>query len=167
MPRPTQALAPAPGSHLRRRPSPAAGAILALATAAACVRDKGEVELNWTVVDAAGRSIFPAGELDDICGGNVGGDKFGDLCGFIGRTTADGPRRPYRLRAQLACASRIAPRPARPTSPARSTSSPTAARPPEGSPSSPPARRSPTTSRSRWSPSSTTNASASSAPPAP
>lgn len=101
VPRPTQALAPAPGSHLLRRPSPAAGAILALATAAACVRDKGEVELNWTVVDAAGRSIFPAGELDDICGANVGGDKFGDLCGFIGRTTADGPRRPYRLRTQL------------------------------------------------------------------
>ncbi|PCC74539.1 hypothetical protein SAMN02745121_06904 [Nannocystis exedens] len=99
MPRPAQALAPAPASPLRRRPSPAAGAILALSAATACVRDKGEVELNWTVVDAAGRSIFPAGELGDVC--NLDADKFDDLCGFIGSTTPDGPRRPYRLRTQL------------------------------------------------------------------
>ncbi|MDC0718805.1 hypothetical protein [Nannocystis bainbridge] len=101
MPRPAHALAPAPASPLRRRPSPAVGAILALVTIAACVRDKGEVELNWTVVDAAGRSIFPAGELDDIDNCDADAARFGDLCGFIGRVTADGPRKPYQLHAQL------------------------------------------------------------------
>ncbi|WAS90170.1 hypothetical protein [Nannocystis punicea] len=101
MPRPAHALAPAPASHLRRRPSLAAGATLALVTAAACVRDQGEVELNWTVVDAAGRSIFPAGELDEIAGCNADAPKFDDLCGFIGRTTPDGPRRRYQLHTQL------------------------------------------------------------------
>lgn len=102
VPRPAaHALAPAPASRLRRRPRSAAGATFALAATLACVRDQGEVELNWIVVDAAGRSIFPAGELKKIEGCNADADRFDDLCGFIGRTTPDGPRRRYSLHAQM------------------------------------------------------------------
>lgn len=62
--------------------------LVTAALALGCEHTAGEVELNWSVVDAAGRSMFPSGD-------------FGDLCAFTGRTTVDGPRRPYSLRAQL------------------------------------------------------------------
>ena len=34
---------------------------------AACVHDEGEVELNWTIVDRAGTTVFPSGLLSDTC----------------------------------------------------------------------------------------------------
>lgn len=82
-------LAPAP----RAAPPPridrrAALGLACLLLPAACDGSSGEVELNWTVVDAAGSAVFPAGDFDD-------------LCEFIGRTAPDGERRPYSLRAQL------------------------------------------------------------------
>lgn len=55
---------------------------------AGCEGSRGEVEINWSVVDAAGRQGFPEGDLDD-------------LCGFVGRAAADGPQRPYSLHVQL------------------------------------------------------------------
>lgn len=82
MPRPASGPRPA---ALRRSTLALAAA---LAAAPGCESSAGEVELNWTVVDAAGRDVFPSGE-------------FGDLCEFIGRTAPEGPRRPYSLRAQL------------------------------------------------------------------
>lgn len=72
---------------LRRPGSPAPLVALALLLPA-CERTLGEVELNWTVVDAAGRDVFPVGPFDD-------------LCSFTGRTAADGERRPYRLGVRL------------------------------------------------------------------
>jgi hypothetical protein len=33
----------------------------------ACQQGRGEVELNWTIVDRAGAQVFPSGELDDTC----------------------------------------------------------------------------------------------------
>lgn len=80
-------LGPAP--HPRRPAlAPARAAALALAVTAACDRTHGEVELNWTVVDAAGSAVFPAGALDD-------------LCRFTGRTTEAGERVDYGLRVEL------------------------------------------------------------------
>lgn len=78
---PRSALAPA------RRP--AGAALLALLPAlATCDRSNGQVELNWTVVDAAGSAVFPFGGLRD-------------LCRFTGRTEAGGDRRPYGLHVEL------------------------------------------------------------------
>ncbi len=78
--RPARAGSPAlPAARLA-----ALSAVLALA----CDRTEGEVELNWTVVDAGGRDVFPVGPFDD-------------LCSFIGRTAADGERRPYSLNVRL------------------------------------------------------------------
>lgn len=72
----------------RRRRGRSLGLGLGLLLAPACENTAGEVELNWTVVDAAGQAMFPAGD-------------FGDLCEFIGRAVPGGERRPYSLRAQL------------------------------------------------------------------
>ncbi len=40
-------------------------AVIAVATA--CVHDEGEVEINWTIVDRAGTTVFPSGQLGDTC----------------------------------------------------------------------------------------------------
>lgn len=71
-----------------RAGSPTLAPLLLAALAAACERSHGEVELNWTVVDAGGRDVFPVGPFDD-------------LCSFIGRTAEDGARRPYSLNVRL------------------------------------------------------------------
>ena len=34
---------------------------------AACQQDRGEVEIDWTLVDRAGAQIFPSGALEDTC----------------------------------------------------------------------------------------------------
>jgi hypothetical protein len=54
----------------------------------ACNGSRGQVEINWSVVDAAGRQGFPEGDLDD-------------LCRFTGRTAEGGERRPYSLHVRL------------------------------------------------------------------
>jgi hypothetical protein len=54
----------------------------------ACDGSRGQVELNWSVVDAAGRQGFPEGDL-------------ADLCSFTGRTAEGGERRPYSLHVRL------------------------------------------------------------------
>ena len=41
--------------------------LVALASALACDRDHGEIELNWTLVDRAGTQIAPFGALGDTC----------------------------------------------------------------------------------------------------
>lgn len=33
----------------------------------ACQQDRGEVEIDWTLVDRAGAQIFPSGALEDTC----------------------------------------------------------------------------------------------------
>lgn len=66
---------------------PAAALVFGLLLAA-CDGSRGEVEINWSVVDAAGRQGFPEGDLDD-------------LCNFVGRTDEAGERRPYSLNVRL------------------------------------------------------------------
>lgn len=62
---------------------------LALSLAAACVHDRGEIELNWTIVDLAGDQVFPFGFL-------------GDTCGFSGKLAeADAAARDYALQVRL------------------------------------------------------------------
>jgi hypothetical protein len=53
---------------------------------AACVRDQAIVELAWSFVDRDGASIFPSGELSDLC----------DLRGELG-----GQERSYALHLEL------------------------------------------------------------------
>jgi hypothetical protein len=40
---------------------------MAAALLAACQQDRGEVEIDWTLVDRAGSQIFPSGALEDTC----------------------------------------------------------------------------------------------------
>jgi hypothetical protein len=44
-----------------------AAVLVALAGLAACQGDRGEVEIDWTLVDRAGTQVFPSGSLDDTC----------------------------------------------------------------------------------------------------
>ncbi|HEY8379535.1 MAG TPA: hypothetical protein VIK91_23745, partial [Nannocystis sp.] len=88
MPVPGPALAPARRAASRRGGDRLLALALALAALPACDGSSGQVELNWTVVDAAGRAVFPSGELSH-------------LCDFTGRTVPEGERRPYSLQAQL------------------------------------------------------------------
>ncbi len=81
---PRHALAP----DRPRRHAPRVALGIALAGGFCCDRTHGEIELNWTVVDAAGASVFPTRDLDD-------------LCGFTGRMVAEGPRARYALHVQL------------------------------------------------------------------
>lgn len=37
------------------------------AALSACQQDRGEVEIDWTLVDRAGAQVFPSGALDDTC----------------------------------------------------------------------------------------------------
>ncbi len=37
------------------------------AASTACQQDRGEVEIDWTLVDRAGATVFPSGALDDTC----------------------------------------------------------------------------------------------------
>lgn len=62
-------------------------ALLSLA-AAACERTRGEVEVNWTIVDRAGGQVFPSGRL-------------GDTCEFTGVLPDGGDARRYALEVQL------------------------------------------------------------------
>lgn len=72
--------------HALRLALARAAALLGLV--AACDGSRGQVELNWSVVDAAAEPMFPQGPL-------------ADLCGFVGRTAEGGPQRGYDLRVQL------------------------------------------------------------------
>ena len=57
--------------------------------ALACVHDRGEIELNWTIVDLAGDQVFPFGFL-------------GDTCDFSGKLAeADAAARGYALQVRL------------------------------------------------------------------
>lgn len=61
---------------------------LALGLAAACVHDRGEIELNWTIVDRGGTQVFPFGFL-------------GDTCEFRGKFAEAEAPRDYDLQVQL------------------------------------------------------------------
>lgn len=41
--------------------------LLAALAAGGCERDRGEVEVNWTIVDRSGSQVFPSGRLGDTC----------------------------------------------------------------------------------------------------
>lgn len=60
-----------PRRHALRSPPPGLGARLAftlgLAATTACQGDRGEVELNWTLIDRAGGQVFPSGAIDGTC----------------------------------------------------------------------------------------------------
>lgn len=47
--------------------TPALPAAAALCLLAACEHTRGEIEINWTIVDRAGTQVFPSGELADLC----------------------------------------------------------------------------------------------------
>lgn len=51
-------------------------AVLAPAGPAACDREHGQIELNWSIVDRAGTQVAPFGVLDDTC--NFSGTLPGD-----------------------------------------------------------------------------------------
>jgi hypothetical protein len=40
---------------------------LAFGLLSACEHTKGQVEINWTIVDRAGTQVFPSGEISDLC----------------------------------------------------------------------------------------------------
>lgn len=42
-------------------------ALFTLTSPAACQGDRGEVEIDWTLVDRAGTQVFPSGAVDDTC----------------------------------------------------------------------------------------------------
>lgn len=54
-----------PLAFTRRGAAALSAALTALA--GACVDDKGEVEINWTIVDRSGVQVFPSGLLGDTC----------------------------------------------------------------------------------------------------
>lgn len=61
-----------PGQAFPRVGAWAASIAPAIALLGACQGDRGEVELDWTIVDRAGAQVFPSGAL-------------GDTCSFVGR----------------------------------------------------------------------------------
>lgn len=67
----------------------AGSAALVAFMSAGCDRNQGQVEVNWSVVDRAGTTVFPSGVL-------------GSTCGFAGLLAAgDAEPTPYALSLQL------------------------------------------------------------------
>lgn len=70
--------------------TPALGA-LAACLLAACEHTRGEVEINWTIVDRAGTQVFPSGELGDLC----------DFTGRLAKGDAEASRYALSVRLRL------------------------------------------------------------------
>jgi hypothetical protein len=64
------------------------GLVGTIASIAACDRENGQIELNWTLVDRAGTTVAPFGVL-------------GDTCDFLGKLTADAEPSSYDLELRL------------------------------------------------------------------